>query len=197
MHRVYAMCLDAAIAALPLIPLYLYLNRHYFHDRKRMLGYLLFAIYLSGVFAVVGLPDIRYIRFAPRYNFRPFAYMFSDWKSTVLNVVLFLPMGFCLPLFWQRFRGFPHATLFGFFSSLFIESAQIFTLRATDVNDLMTNTFGTFLGWCLARLLLWRCPKLSPGHRTKEVYVVCGSAVAVMFFFQPYLAAALWPLFFR
>ena len=73
---------DAAVAAIFLIPLFLYLNKQYFHDTKRMVAYILFAVYLSGVFAVVGLPDIRYIRFDPHYNLVPFAYMFTDLTNT-------------------------------------------------------------------------------------------------------------------
>lgn len=188
------MLFDAAVAAVFLIPLYFYLNRYYFHDRKRMFGYILFAIYLSGMFAVVGLPDIRYVRFDFRYNMVPFAYMFSDLTNTILNVVLFLPLGFFLPFFWERFLPFPRAVLFGFFTSLLIESLQIFTLRATDINDLMTNTLGAFLGWILARITLMLLPSWKPGHRIREVYVICGSSFCVMFFLQPFLADFLYNL---
>ena len=197
MHRVISMCLDAAVSALFLIPLFLYLDKRYFHDRKRMTGYLLFAVYLSGMFAVVGLPDIRYVRFDPHYNIVPFAYMFSDLGNTLLNVLLFVPMGFFLPVLWERFLPFPRAVLFGFFCSFLIESLQIFTLRATDINDLMTNTFGTFLGWILARLALRVIPGWIPGHRVREVYVVCGAAFGVMFFLQPFLADMVFSFLLR
>lgn len=188
MHRVVSMCLDAVIASVVLVPLFIRLDKRIFHDRKRTVGFILFAIYLSGMFAVAGLPDIRYIRFDPHYNIIPFAYMFSDFQNSFLNVLLFMPLGFFLPVFWERFRKFPRATLFGFFCSLLIESLQIFTYRASDINDLMTNTLGTFLGWCIARLVLRFVPSLVPGENVKEVYWVCGSAFAVMFFIQPFLA---------
>lgn len=190
------MCFDAAVAAILLVPLFFHLNKQYFHDSKRMAGYILFAVYLSGVFAVAGLPDIRYVRFDPHWNITPFAYMFSDLTNTVLNVVLFLPLGFFLPVFWERFLPFPRAVLFGFFTSLLIESLQIFTYRATDINDLMTNTFGTFLGWILARVTLKLVPGWTPGHRVREVYVICGLAFAIMFFLQPFLADSLFAIFF-
>lgn len=191
------MCFDAAVSALILIPLFLWLDKRYFHDRKRMTGYVLFAVYLSGMFAVVGLPDIRYVRFDPHYNMVPFLYMFSDLTNTVLNVVLFLPLGFFLPVFWERFLPFPRAVLFGFFTSALIESLQIFTYRATDINDLMTNTFGAFLGWVLARIALRLVPGWTPGHRIREVYVVCGAAFGVMFFLQPFLADSLFAILYR
>lgn len=189
------MCFDAAVSALILIPLFLHMDKTYFHDRKRMIGYVLFAVYLSGMFAVVGLPDIRYVRFSPRINTVPFLYMFSDLTNTVLNVVLFVPLGFFLPVFWEKFLPFPRAVLFGFFTSLLIESLQIFTLRATDINDLMTNTMGTFLGWAAARLLLPLFPNWQPGHRVWEVYIVSAAAFGVMFFLQPFLADTLFAIF--
>lgn len=190
------MCFDAAVASVILAPLFVHLNKQYFHDYKRMIGYILFAVYLSGVFAVVGLPDIRYVRFDPHYNITPFAYMFSDLTNTVLNVLLFVPLGFFLPVFWERFLPFPRAVLFGFFTSLLIESLQIFTLRATDVNDLMTNTLGTLLGWILARITLKLIPAWVPGHRIREVYVICVLAFVIMFFVQPFLADCLFAMFF-
>lgn len=197
MHRIISMCLDAAIAAVVLIPLFLYLDKRLFHHRKRTLGFLLFAVYLCGMFAVVGLPDICYVRFRPNLNLIPFAYMFSDFTNSFLNVVLFVPLGFFLPVFWERFRTFHKALFFGFSCSAIIEFLQIFTYRATDVNDLITNVLGTFLGWCIARLVLRFVSAFSPGEQTNEVYVVCGSAFGVMFFIQPFLADVVWSFLYR
>lgn len=188
MHRVFAMCLDAAISAAILIPLFLLMDKHCFHSRTRTFFYILFAVYLSGMFAVVGLPDIRYVRFDPKFNFVPFAYMFSDFTNSFLNVLLFVPLGLFLTVFWADFRRLWRVLLFGFLVSLLVEFLQIFTLRASDVNDLMTNTAGTFLGWAMGRLLLHLFPAIQPGQNTREVYLICGSVFAVMFFLQPYLA---------
>ena len=194
MHRTFSMCLDAAVAAVVLVIPFLLLDRYCFHNKKRTACYLVLAVYLSGVFAVVGLPDIRYIRFEPNFNFVPFRYMFSD-HSTKLNVLLFLPLGFFLPVLWENFKKLHWTILFGFCTSLLIEVLQIFTFRATDVNDLMTNTFGAFLGWCFGRVLLWLVPAIKPSEKTKEVYVVCGMTFSVMFFVHPFLADWLWMYF--
>lgn len=188
MHRIISMCLDAALSAVVLVPLFLLLNRYYFHNAKRAACYFALAVYLSGVFAVVGLPDIRYIRFDPHFNFIPFQYMFSDFNNSFLNVLLFLPLGFFLPVLWENFKKLHWTVLFGLCTSLLIEILQIFTFRATDINDLMTNTFGTMLGWCLGRILLRLVPGIVPGKKTQEVYTVCGATFFVMFFVQPFLA---------
>ena len=189
MHRITAMCIDAAIAALVLVPLFFLLDKYFFHSKRRTCLYILFAVYLSGMFAVAGLPDIRYIRYDPHFNFVPFAYMFSDYTNSLLNVVLFFPLGLCLPLFWGPFRRMWRTLVFGFLVSFLIEFLQIFTYRASDVNDLITNTLGTLLGWCIGKTLLHFFPGIRPTDRTREIPVICGSAFCVMYFLQPYLAS--------
>jgi len=191
MTRILAMCLDAAIAAVILVPLFLLLNKHYFRNNMRTVFYTLFAVYLSGMFAVVGLPDIRYVRFDPNYNIIPFAYMFSDFTNSALNVLLFFPLGCFLPVFWKRYEKMHSTVLFGLSVSLLIEVLQIFTYRASDINDLMTNTAGTFLGWCFAKIMQRTWIKFIPSENHRELYVICLSAFAVMFFFQPFLANGL------
>ena len=106
MRIIFDIGLEAGVAAMVLVPLFLVVNRFYFHDLGRTIGYLIFAVYLAGVDAVVGLPCISYIRLDFNYNFVPFLYMFSDYRSSLLNVLLFVPLGFFLPLFWKKFRKF-------------------------------------------------------------------------------------------
>lgn len=194
MHRILTTSLDAAAAALVLAPFFLYLHRHVFQSRLKTAGYFLFSVYLAAMFAVVGLPDIRFIRFDANINLTPFLYMFSDGANSLLNVLLFIPLGLFLPLFLRKFRNFFRTVFFGFCVSLLIEILQLFTFRATDVNDLMTNTLGTLLGWCLGMLLKRCIPQIVPSDSTRELYIVCGITFAVMFFLHPFLAEWLWML---
>lgn len=194
MNRVIYMLLDAAIASIVLIPLFRVLDCKYFHNTKRTVLYFFFAVYLSGVYAVVGLPDIRYIRFDLRINLIPFAYMFSDYKNSLLNVLLFIPLGFLLPILWLRFRKLHWTLLFGLGLSLLIEVLQIFTFRATDINDLMTNTTGTLVGWCLGYPVARFRPQVPAQEKTREVFLVCGIAFGVMFLLQPFLSDIIFPL---
>ena len=46
-----------------------------------------------------------------------------------------------------------------FIISLFIELAQLFLPRATDVDDLIMNTLGGFLGFIVYMILRWILPK--------------------------------------
>lgn len=66
---------------------------------------------------------------------------------TVLNLVLFLPLGFCLPAVWVRFRKPGSVIAAGFVCSLVLEAGQLFNFRATDVEDLLMNTAGAAAGF--------------------------------------------------
>ena len=191
MHQILISCREAMIAAVPLLPLFWVLNDRKFHDNKRSILYLCFAVYIAAMYAAVGLPDITYYRYSPRLNLTPFLYMFSAWDTTLLNVLLFLPLGLLLPILWKSFHS-PVRTIFlGFSISLFIEFLQIFTYRATDVNDLITNTFGTILGYLLGILMLKVFPAIKPHDTQQDMYLIFGSSFAVMFFVYPFLARLL------
>lgn len=183
--------LDGAAATVLLLPIFCLLHKYCYHSIKKTIWYFLLALYLCAVYVVVGLPDIRYIRLDFNINLTPFAYMFSDYRSTLLNVLLFVPLGFFLPVLWKRFGKVWWTVLFGFSTSLVIELLQIFTYRATDVNDLMTNTFGTLVGWCIGRIVLRLIPGLKPEEDIQNVFAVCAISFGVMFFLHPLLADAI------
>ena len=185
---------NAAMAALVLIPLFYLLNKS-IHNKNRTAWYCLMAIYLSGVYALVGLPTVGYIRFDANINLVPFAYLFSDLTNSLLNVALFIPLGIGLPLLWKRFRNPVRTVFFGLLVSAAIEFLQLFTLRATDINDLMTNTLGTLIGWIIGRIL--SCFLHIPGNsgRKRDVYQIIGIAFSVMFFLQPVIEMLTWRLF--
>lgn len=187
MERIVSMCAEAAVAATVLVPVFFLLYRQRWHQRVKTCEYLLFALYLCGVYAAAGLPDVFSLTFRPRLNVTFFAYMFSDYKSSLLNVLFFVPLGFLLPMIWTRFRPVYKTVLFGFAASVFIELMQLFSPRATDVNDLLTNTAGALVGCCAARLLQLLFPGLTPENDSRGVYLVCIGVVALMFLVHPML----------
>lgn len=78
----------------------------------------------------------------------------------VANALIFLPMGFFPNLLWRRPRWWK-GLLVGFCSSLSIEFLQLFAGRSTDIDDLILNSSGAFLGGLLALLLGKLVPNLS------------------------------------
>ncbi len=196
MRRILFLFLDASVAAVLLLPVFWLLGKYTFRRTTKAVSYFLMAVYLCAVYSVVGLPSVTYIRLDINYNVIPFAYMFSDYGNSLLNILLFVPLGFFLPVFWKRYQKCRRTVLFGFFLSLLIELLQLFSFRATDVNDLMTNTLGTVLGWCIGRLILRLTPSVSPSWKTKELWLLCSLSFSIMFFVHPFVMDWLYPILF-
>lgn len=192
MMFLFSIGLDLFSAGLILVPLYLLLNRFFFHRLNKSAAYCIFSFYLVAVYHLVGMPCITYIRPDLNLNLIPFADMMTDLRSTLLNVALFVPLGLMLPLIWEKFRAWKSTVLFGFGLSLAIELLQCLTLRATDINDLITNTLGTCLGFLMAKALMGKFPALET--KSGEVYAVCAAVFAVMFFIEPFLFTFFWNL---
>ncbi|SES42675.1 VanZ family protein [Psychrobacillus sp. OK032] len=72
------------------------------------------------------------------------------------NIILFMPIGFLLPLLYRRMMYFPNTVIIGLCISLFIEFTQIPQNRSSDVDDLWLNTLGAFLGY-LFYIFIYRC----------------------------------------
>lgn len=110
---------------------------------------------------IVGIPKLSEFKrlsklgenfFNPNINLIPF----SDGLNLgfVLNIFLFIPLGFLCPLISRAFEQGKKTFWIGFGFSLFIEIVQLFTLyRATDINDLITNVVGTMIGYFCFRLI--------------------------------------------
>lgn len=100
------------------------------------------------------------------------AVWYGPWINTLGNVLLFIPLGFLLHLlFRHRLR---HPLLGTFLAatavSFGIEAAQfIFALGYSDVDDLLTNSLGAWLG----ALLATRVPRR--GRRWLTVLTLLGS----------------------
>ncbi|WP_302497063.1 VanZ family protein [uncultured Flavonifractor sp.] len=76
------------------------------------------------------------------------------------NALIFVPIGFFANLLWRKPRWWKGLVV-GFCVSLTIEFLQLFVNRSTDVDDLILNTTGAFLGGLIALLLGKLAPKLT------------------------------------
>ena len=197
MYRFYLAAMDLLPGAILLAPVYFLLNRLYFHNTGKSVLYYLFSCYLAVIYVLVGLPNVTYFRPEWNLNLIPFARIIEDWKNSILNILLFVPLGIFLALLWRRFRSAKYAVPTGFLMSLAIELLQILTFRTTDVNDLITNTLGTYLGFLTISGLQRRFPNLkhvTTADRTLDPVIVSCATLLVMFFMYPYVSAILWDL---
>ena len=197
MYRFYLAAVDLLPGALLLAPVYFVLNKVYLRNSGKSVLYYLFSCYLSVIYILVGLPNVIYIRPELNLNLIPFLGIVADWKNSILNILLFIPMGMSLPILWNRFRTKNRTILLGFGASLAIELLQILTYRATDINDVITNTVGTYLGFLCARILLKKSAALTHmanEKNTGELWIVVIAVVLIMFFAYPLVSAVLWDI---
>lgn len=196
MYRYLSMGIDLAAFAAVGIPVMLILMLPTLRVRSigKRLALLTFSLYLAAVASLVGLPNIEHLIFEPTVCLIPFAGIREGLTERLLNVLLFLPFGFFLPVIWERFRTLIPTVLAGFLFSLAIEMSQLFTYRLTDVNDLIGNTLGTALGYLLAIFLNRRIhiqlreqPLFS-----RELEAVAAADATVLFLICPTISGLLW-----
>jgi len=192
--RLLSVGIETISAAVVLLPFLLIVKRIFFQNTKNKIYYVILAIYLSAVYSVVGLPTITYTRLDLTVNFIPITTMIGDMKNSILNVILFIPLGIALPCLWKKFISIKHVILFGFGMSLIIEILQIFTYRATDISDLITNTMGTIIGYSIAKGFIEKQQFIQPDENYRHLYILSVTVFVVMFFIQPFVSSILWDI---
>ena len=95
-----------------------------------------------------------------RINLRPLVYLFNfDSRRDILlnvvgNAVMFIPSGILLPILYRRLDSFWKVLAAGAGISLCIEILQLpFSVRASDVDDLLMNSLGVIVGYGIYALV--------------------------------------------
>ena len=79
------------------------------------------------------------------------------------NILMFLPFGILFPLVFHKLQNIKVCIIVGLLSSIFLEFIQLLTQRGfCQLDDVVTNIFGTVLGWSIYKIfrLIGEC--LSP-----------------------------------
>ncbi|NCU17387.1 VanZ family protein [Pallidibacillus pasinlerensis] len=179
MEQIIGYTFDMLPFLLVMLPIYVFVRGIYlFRNKKgqsiqllREFGLLLFVLYLTGVASQTIVPEFVIINnklqavdlgFNPdRINLEPFnkiietqilvenghiSYLFIEVFG---NICMFIPIGFFLPLLWDKFKN-PFLTVFVcLFISFSIETIQLILPRGTDVDDIILNTSGGLIGYIL------------------------------------------------
>lgn len=119
-----------------------------------IIGWQIFALYLSAMFCVTGAGSI-YNLTSPHFQFSTekinlipiISWGLADIFGFIMNMIMFIPFGIILPLLWKKGTSFLYTVRNGFIFSLLIELSQLTNIRATDIVDLITNTIGTAIGF--------------------------------------------------
>ena len=172
-QEIFGYCLISFICLLALAILYApiaYLLRRHVSPTKQS-GLFLFGTCVIIVLSATVFLSISQSAPADRsLNLIPFRALQETWQmpgpkqlaQTVANVVMFIPLGFTLPLAFRNMRSFWKTSLTLALFSLAIEATQYFIGRSADIDDLLLNTLGGMLGCLLFFLLAKRFGKKTP-----------------------------------
>lgn len=106
--------------------------------------------------ALLDLTLLRFPQFTISPNWTPFETIshylhIGGWemaKNLLGNIIVFMPLGFLLPCLDGELRSAVLVTIFALSVSLLIESLQYVSgQRVADVDDVLLNTLGGFLGY--------------------------------------------------
>ncbi len=77
------------------------------------------------------------------------------------NILMFSPVGFFAVWLWRQRHPLAAGTLWTMAFSVLIEFVQLFSMRGTDIDDVILNTAGGFIGALVGVLLAKLIPRLS------------------------------------
>ena len=198
MENILLILLDKLCGAIVSLPLVLITIFVFDRERaKRKWGWMvLLTLYLNAMYIVIGVPGVQYICWDPTLNLIPFQdFSARNMQGMVLNAIMFAPLGFLLPAYFERYRHWGRTLAAGFLTSLTVELIQLFTFRATDVDDLIMNTLGTLVGFLLAKLVLRRRTAVYRGKKDwLELVIVNGIVLLVIVFIRYPLMEAMLKL---
>ena len=173
--------------------LYVLIQTKGFHQRTNfihMIWVFIFLYYVYLVLETTGIGTIWEIGLYPgmklqeEINLIPFRDGIS--LSMILNVVMFMPLGFLLPLLWKEYQSLVRTAIIGFCFSCGIEFCQLFNRRVSDVDDLLMNTLGAILGWLIwivsSRITHLKYGRRNQGFGGKEGAVYLALSLVGQFF---------------
>lgn len=173
---------------------YLY-NKNKNFNKKGILQHFLwidiFLLYIALMFDVAGSGTIWDIGKYPEIirneevSLIPFS---SDGMLTyLLNIIMFVPLGFLIPFIWEKFQSIKKITIMGLILSIYIETTQLFNRRKTDIDDVLMNVLGTLLGFGI--LFIWNRKRCGTKRIIKkleyeyvEVYLIFAMMGRLLFY---------------
>lgn len=154
-------------------------------DLKRLILNMLFALSILAIMLVTVFPQYYGTGIPRVINYVPFVGMYDIMFNSVdfsvpirnlgLNILLFIPFGFFLSFKKQSSskKLILNVIIKGLLLSLFIEVVQFsFPMgRSSDIDDLILNTVGAFLGYIIWRLFSLIFPSILVSNKTTKRYL--------------------------
>lgn len=204
MIRLLSIGIDCISSIIFVIPAVIILRYAIFRQRNfnQFIAVFIFALYSIAVFSVVGIPTVGTFKVDFGFNLIPLIDIVNSpleyIKNTILNIILFIPMGFLVPAIWKNYRSIKTMFFMGLALSVCIEILQIFTFRLTDIDDLITNTAGIVIGYYISKRLSFKLP-IRLGDNKEDVLryeplVILVAMLLIGVFLKPIVSNSIWDI---
>lgn len=124
-------------------------------EKKKILLYGITIFYATIVLGAVFLNRARIFGVANLHLFSSYREAYnkmeiSSFRNNILNILLFVPLGFLLPIYSDKLKKIYKVLPLGFAATLIIEIIQYTTkLGIFEIDDIFNNTYGVLIGYCL------------------------------------------------
>ena len=156
-------------------------------SKKQVLIGSLLTIYMIMVFGVTFLSrgsnfkGSMNLDFLSSYKEAWYSFSFRDWQLIILNIFMFVPFGFLLPLLNKRFQKVHYTLIATLLFTVFIELFQYVTGKGIfEIDDIFNNTLGGIVGYGIIMVFITgfgtsrkKGLKIA-GYLTPFVLTVCG-----------------------
>ena len=162
-HRIYVLDISTILITIPILLLIWSLIGAALYKGMRIIGAIAAVIAVGAILYITVLSRSESgagVDFVPFSSFERAKIQPEMYRSMLMNVFLFVPLGLSLPYVFGGGRGkrILMTILVGFLLSVAVEMVQYFaSLGLAETDDVICNTLGTTVGSCAYLLsLLWR-----------------------------------------
>lgn len=147
------------VALIALIAYYV-IYKMLFHGQKKLntgkivsffilLTYVGMVLYLTLVArGPMGYTEHNKVAFLESYKDAWVSFSYRSWYLLILNILMFVPIGFLLPIAWNKCQRFWITYLLGILFTVFIEVTQFVTGRGIfEGDDILNNALGCMIGY--------------------------------------------------
>lgn len=204
MIRILSIGIDCISSIIFVIPVVIILQCAVLKQRNfnHFIAILIFALYSIAMFSVVGIPAVGTFKVDFSLNLIPLIDIVNSpleyIKNTILNIILFIPLGFFVPVIWKNYRSVKIMFFMGFVVSVTIEILQIFTFRLTDIDDFITNTTGTVIGYYISKRFSLKPPFPLADNKEYliryEPFMILAAMLFITVFLKPIVSDGLWDI---
>ncbi len=157
-------------------------------NKTNKLTNVLFIIYLIAVFEIIvfklELPfsNIGYLR---NINLIPYHESLIlngkiNFSEIIMNIVIFIPLGMFVEIIFSKWSTTKKISIF-FIISLICEVLQfIFAVGASDITDIINNTFGGIIGVLIFKIIVKLFNNWDKAHKFVNIIATIGTVLMIL-----------------